>query len=82
MIETLLAWLSIYSGWPTFRTGNLKFLPEVQKHPGKRELLFDKLNLPFNTILACFRIPLSLAAVFVAVAVTIFLFAVVVFWLL
>ena len=82
MIETLLAWLSIYSGWPTFRTGKLKSLPEVLKHPGKRELLLDKLNLPFNTILSCFRIPLSLAAVFVAVAVTIFLFAVVVFWLL
>ena len=70
MIETLLAWLRIYSGWPTFRTGKLESLPGVLKHPRKREFLLGKLGLPIDTILSCFRLPFFLAAVFVAVAVT------------
>ena len=65
MIESLLGWLSIHSGWPTFRTG-------VLRHAGKREFLLGKLDLPVNTILSCFRLPFFLAAAFVAVAVTIF----------
>ena len=71
MIESLLGWLSIHSGWPTFRTGKVESLPGVLRHPGKREFLLGKLDLPINTILSCFRLPFFLAAAFVAVAVTI-----------
>ena len=71
MIESLLGWLRIHSGWPTFRTGKVGSLPEVLRHPRKREFLLGKLDIPINTILTCFRLPFFLAAAFVEVAVTI-----------